>query len=134
MPEVRIKHRAFTYYREVEDPVDPNNTTKVSAIATRGQSVEVSDADFKRGSLSGAFVDESGEDAGSDLSATKAVDLSDDELDELLEEQSPNVKETIALANGDPESAQRVLDAEERVTGGEPRQGVEDGLTKIIEG
>lgn len=132
--EVKIKIRAFTYGQLVADPVNPDNQTLVSQVAMRGETVEVNDADYAKGVELGAFAEADGEpiDGGS-LVGRSVVDLSDDELDELLETESPNVGETVALAGNDPESAQRILDAEERVTDGEPRQGVEDGLTKIIE-
>jgi hypothetical protein len=44
------------------------------------------------------------------------------------------VPETVALAEGDPDRARYVLEAEKASTGQDPRKGVEDGLTKIIEG
>lgn len=42
------------------------------------------------------------------------------------------VDQTIALAEDDPEKAKQVLEAEREASGGEPRKGVEDGLSKII--
>ena len=131
MPEVTIAIRGFTYMREVPDPLDRDKSTYVSAFATRGQTVEVSDAEYEQGQALGAFTTN---DEEAPEGAFSVVDASDDELDDYLNEESPNVSETVALAGNDPESAQRILDAEERVTDGEPRQGVEDGLTKIIEG
>jgi hypothetical protein len=44
------------------------------------------------------------------------------------------VPETVALAEGDPDRARYVLEAERTASGQDPRKGVEDGLTKIIEG
>lgn len=130
MPEVTIRIRGFTYYKQVENPTDPDHKLTVAQFATRGQTLEVSDADFERGQEIDAFVTD-GED-GDAPTDFAVVDASDDELDEYLEENNPNVSETIALAGNDPESAQRLLESERRVTEGEPRQGVVDGLEKII--
>jgi hypothetical protein len=54
------------------------------------------------------------------------------ELTEYIEQNHPNVDDTIALAKGDPEAAARVLEAEGIATGGDPRSGVTKGLTAII--
>lgn len=51
-----------------------------------------------------------------------------------LRDDTPNIDETVALAEGDAAKARLVLEAEEAVSGGDPRVGVVDGLTKIIEG
>lgn len=51
-----------------------------------------------------------------------------------LRDDTPTVDETVALAEGDPIKARQVLEAEDVVSGGEPRVGVVDGLNKIIEG
>jgi hypothetical protein len=48
-----------------------------------------------------------------------------------LRTQSPGVAETVALAGDDPAEAAKVLQAEEVVTGGDPRAGVVKGLAKI---
>ena len=133
--KVKIKIRAFTYGQLVADPVNPDNETLVAQVAMRGDEVEVNDADYAKGVELGAFAEADGEPVGGgSLVGRSVVDLSDDELDELLETESPNVGETVALADGDPESAQRILDAEVRVTGDEPRQGVIEGLEKVIGG
>lgn len=41
------------------------------------------------------------------------------------------VDETVALAQGDPQRAPEVLQAEHEANGGEPRKGVVDGLEKL---
>lgn len=43
------------------------------------------------------------------------------------------VPDTVALAEGDPDRARYVLEAEKAASGQDPRKGVEDGLSKIIE-
>jgi hypothetical protein len=54
------------------------------------------------------------------------------ELVQYIETNKPNVDDTIALAQGDPEAAKRVLEAEDEATGGDPRSGVTKGLTAVI--
>lgn len=51
-----------------------------------------------------------------------------------LRDDTPNIDETVALAEGDPDKARLVLEAEQVVSGADPRVGVVDGLNKIIEG
>lgn len=128
--EVKIAIRAFTYHKEIEDP-STGNKTIVSDLATKGQVLEVSDADFERGSRLGAFADDT-EPTGP-AGGFSVVDASDDEVDEYLLENEPNADATVALAGDDPESAQRLIDAEER-TREEPRKGVLEKLEKIAAG
>lgn len=129
----KIKIRGFTYYKRVPHPSEPDKEIVQAAFATRGDEVELSENDVKRGEEIGAFVNEE-EDAVQATADFNVVDASDDEIEEYLENENPNVKETVALANGDKESAERILAAERSLTGGAPRKGVEDGLTEIIEG
>lgn len=133
LTEKTIKIRGFTYYKRVPHPSEPDKEIVQAAFATRGETVALSETDVTRGEEIGAFV--SDEEEAADVAADfNVVDASDDEIEEFLENETPNVKETIALAKGDKESAERVLDAERSLTGGAPRTGVDDGLTKIIEG
>ena len=127
MPERQIKIRGFTYYTERGDG------QLVASFAKQGETVDLRKEDVERGEKYDAFGDPS-EIPEAPATAFNVVDASDDELDEYLESNSPNVDDTVALAGNDPESAQRLLDAENRVSDGSPRQGVEDGLSKIIEG
>ena len=64
--------------------------------------------------------------------------LGEYELAEYIKGSNPEgkeltVNETIALAGDDKDLAHRVLQAENIATDGEPRKGVEAGLTAIIE-
>jgi hypothetical protein len=65
--------------------------------------------------------------------------LGEYELAEYIKGANPSGKEltvgeTVALAEGDKDLAHRLLQAENIATDGEPRKGVETGLTAIIEG
>lgn len=128
----KVKARGHTYYVDVPHPSEPGAQIRKAAFATRGQEIEVSEEESERGDAFGAFFTG---DEGEQVTAAASfsvVDASDDEIDDYLEEHSPNVAETVALAENDPESAERLLDAERRVTGDEPRAGVEKGLEAII--
>lgn len=56
-----------------------------------------------------------------------------EELEEWLTDERPTVAEVLSRAGSDPDLAQRLLDAEDAATGGDPRRGVEAGLLKVIE-
>jgi hypothetical protein len=62
------------------------------------------------------------------------VDGNVGELTEWIKQSKPNVDDTVALAEGDPEKAQRILDAEVAATGGSPRKSVQEQLEKIVAG
>lgn len=132
MKKVTIKIRGFTFHKEVENPAG-DGTTTVSDFATQGQEVEVNDADYKFGESIGAFVTDKDESEGGDSDVVSIADASDDELDVWLEEEAPTVGDLLDLVGDDKESAQRVLDAEDRVTNGDPRKSLADGLNKVIE-
>jgi hypothetical protein len=66
--------------------------------------------------------------SGGDLSS-----MGEYELAEYIKANNLTVNETVALAGGDKDLAHRLLQAENIATDGEPRKGVEAGLTSIIE-
>jgi hypothetical protein len=75
--------------------------------------------------------------AGSNADDVSA--LGEYELSEYIKGANPDgkeltVNETVALAGNDKDLAHRLLQAENIATDGEPRKGVEAGLTAIIEG
>lgn len=55
-------------------------------------------------------------------------------LAEHIKATSPNAEDTVALAEGDPRRAEKVLEAETIATGGAPRSTVAQRLQKIIDG
>lgn len=52
---------------------------------------------------------------------------------EWIATEKPTIDETVAVAEGDPEKAQAVLEGERLATGGEPRAGVQKALKNIID-
>jgi hypothetical protein len=143
--EERIVRLGGIDYRErIPDPVDPNKEIWVLRQAVRGQRVHLEHkGDLERGEKYGAFF-ESEEEAMAELSGSPAVtaaqeqadqefsELSVDELETWIEEEEPTVDEVLERANGNMELAEKLLDAENRVTGNEPRKGVVEGLNRII--
>ena len=132
--EVTIKIRAFPYYTVEKDLTDPAGKREVTRehIATRGQKVELSDVDLERARKFDAIqttADEAVDESGDTIEVATA---SPAELAEWIEEDEPTVDETVEAADGDPNVARRLLEAEHLATGGEPRKDVVDGLNKII--
>jgi hypothetical protein len=134
MAEKTIRIRFFTYNVEVDHPSDPGEKMIMSQTAWRGETVDLNDADVKRGEAIHAFVGSEPEEAES--SAGVALDLdsaSDAELAEWIENDKPTVQEVVDAADGDPELADRLLDAENSATGNDPRKGVVEGLAAVKE-
>jgi hypothetical protein len=126
---VKIKIRAFPYYEEVEDPVT-GRTVRREHVATRGEEVELSDADYER-ALRFAAIEGTTADATPEGDGTVS---SDDpaSLAEWIKSSKPTVDETVDAAEDDPERAAKLLEAENLATGEQPRRGVVEGLNEII--
>lgn len=133
MAERTIKTVFFSWYDE-----GPSTTTgkkrRFVRRARRGETVDLPADAIKRGEELGAFVTD--EDEQADAAAESSVDASTataSELAEWIEDARPNVGETVDAAGDDPDAARKLLEAEESATGGKPRQGVVDGLNRIID-
>lgn len=133
-----VKIRAFTYLTKV-DTVRGDRVVRRDAF--RGDEIEIDEVEAERGDRLGAFltedekldpsgrvitVDEEGEDTAFDAS-----EAGEDELLSWIEDQNPTVKETVEAADGDPDVARRILEAEEET--GDSRAGVVKGLGAIID-
>lgn len=57
---------------------------------------------------------------------------SDDELEQWIREDKPTVNDVVSASDGDPDLAQRLLEAESRAQDGDARKGVVDGLMHVI--
>jgi hypothetical protein len=60
-------------------------------------------------------------------------EMSDEELVAWIKEDKPTAHEVVDAAEGDPDLARRLLDAEDEATGGDSRKSVISGLTAIIQ-
>lgn len=68
------------------------------------------------------------------LLRTDAPDVDDTAaLSQFIADERLNAQETVALAEGDPERARAVLEAEKAATGQDPRKSVVEPLQKIID-
>lgn len=139
--EVEIRVGQFVYYRDVPDHRNPGKTILKADVARRGETVTVNQRDYEKGMRLGAFVgsveetEQSGEPEAPDGFSASEAGL--DEIAAHIEENKLNVADTVALAGDDPDVAERVLEAERQVAtdnDAEPRQGVVDGLSKVIGG
>ncbi|HKV43864.1 MAG TPA: hypothetical protein VJT32_04205 [bacterium] len=138
-----IKNLSFLYEVAVEQP---DGTQRIEAREAKHGDVvtleQMGEIARQKGEQSGAFyTDEERErieaggspdapagGAGGDVSS-----LGEYELAEYIKSNNLTVGDTVALAGSDKDLAHRVLQAENIATDGEPRKGVETGLTAIIE-
>jgi hypothetical protein len=138
-----IKHLLFPWMVETESPMFPGETILTERTAKQGDEVSVEELGplaLEKGERLGAFFTDAELAAQEEAEAPAAVaapegepgQMSVDELAQYIEEHHPNVDQTIALADNDPEQALKVLDAETQATSGVPRAGVEKGLEAII--
>lgn len=127
MAERTISIKAFPYYAEIEDPLDEDEVVLVERLARRGETVDFRDADTRRGDRVGAF--ETAKDP--DDEEFEASSASDAELVEWLTEQRPPVNEVIDAADNDPDTARRLIAAEEEATDGNSRATLLSALSKV---
>jgi hypothetical protein len=100
-----------------------------------GQLIYLNDADYMRLKNAGCVVDEADvievqDEGGSHVFDVRAASV--EEVAQFLRDTGPNANDTVALSNGEPELAQKILEAENQATDGSPRQSVLDGLAKVI--
>ena len=99
-----------------------------------GELIYVTEDDYLRLVNAGAVKDPDEVDAEAEAEALNIdpAGASVDELAEWISEQGPNVQETVNASRGEPEIAQKLLEAETQAKDGNPRDGVVKGLTAVI--
>jgi len=147
-----VRALSLAYTVAVEDP--SGMKTVELREAKRGETVTVDQIGtlaLRKGESSHAFYTdderekvEQGQDpdsigTGASASGSSISEMGEYELAEYIKGSNPDGKEltvqqTVDLAGNDKDLAHRVLQAENIATDGEPRKGVETGLTAIIEG
>lgn len=143
MTEVQIRHAQFTYFEEIGSKVNKRTGEDVPDLATRhakyGEIVDISrDEDYQRGVAHGAFEDVVAEEQTEEAQEEpepETVPLDWERHDDLVEwirDDKPTAKEVVSAAEGDPEKAQKLMDAENEASGSQPRKAVMDPLRKII--
>lgn len=152
-----VKHLLFTYHVIAPSPMIPGEEIIMEKTARRGDEIyldELGTMYLARGEQLGAFFTDEElaafEKAGVDPANTGELpqgqieaaegegvnfkELGAPEMAEYLEDNQPNVDETLALVEGDADAARRLLEAENIVTDNDPRAGVEKGIERIISG
>lgn len=131
MESRKIRIRAFSYFREVEDEATGQDVIR-PMVAQRGETVELTEAEIKKGERLNAFVvesDESDDDAPNEVDDDFVELAGEDELIAFVE--SRNAPQVVAAADGDAEKAKRLLEAE-KASEGEDRKTVVEGLGAVI--
>lgn len=102
-----------------------------------GQVVEFMDDDYTRLLTHKCIVPVDKEtteklEAKANLEEEGFANKSDDELESWIRDEKPTVNDVVGASNGDPELAQRLLEAESRAQEGDARKGVVDGLMHVM--
>jgi hypothetical protein len=138
-----IKHLMFPWLVEAPNTAhaDGPNVLK-ERVGVQGEVVSIEELGplaLERGERLGSFYTDAelagpatAEAAAVGETASNTSEWGVPELVQYIETNKPNVDDTIALAQGDPDAAKRVLEAEDEATGGDPRSGVTKGLTAVI--
>lgn len=143
-PDTRtIKHLMFPWMVEAPNPThaDGPNILK-ERVAQQGEVVTIEELGtlaLEKGERLGSFYTDAelaGPPVAAQLTAGEESSNTSEwgvpELVQYIETNKPNVDDTVALAQGDPEAAKRVLEAETEATDGDPRAGVTKGLAAVI--
>lgn len=128
--EVTIKIRAFPYYVDTTDPVT-NREVRQERIASRGQTVELNDADYERAVRFNAIETDADAALKESTGAFSVETASVGELAEFIRSEKPSVDDLVDAVNEDPNVASRVLEAENLATGRQPRKTLVDKLGDI---
>jgi len=144
-----VKHLLYSALVDVPNPSNPDQTVRVEKVYRQGETVppeELNDYNLERGERLGSFyTDEEleneahlappGPPAAAPPGEQPSFDeMGESELADYIMQNKPNVGDTVAMAQNNPDTAQRLLEAEHIATDGEPRAGVVKGLNAIIEG
>jgi hypothetical protein len=148
-----VKHLIFTAQIETENPMFPGTMMRSERLYRLNEEVPVEvldDYNLSRGESLGSFYTdeelaqgvpqaaalETGAAQITEMSSAGAGNFSEmgeAELADYLIQNRPTVDETVRMAGNDPDTAQRLLEAEHIATEDEPRAGVVKGLNAIIE-
>ena len=132
--KVKIRIRAFPYYVDDIDPVSGRSVRR-EEIAVRGEEIELNEEDYRRALKFEAIAlpDSPSQEAPVDVASN--IDIATvEEVAEWLKVSKPTIDETVEAADGDTMKAKKLLDAENLVSGRQPRAGVVTKLEEIIKG
>jgi hypothetical protein len=136
----KVKALSFRYFAETEDA--SGNKMLHSVEVARDQEVtadQIGSIALAMGEREGLFYTDkelkgpstSSADSGEAFDPASAGEF---ELAEWLKNDKPTINEVLEVVNDDKDLAHRMLQAENIATEGDPRSGLEAGLTSIIEG
>lgn len=148
---VRVRVREVGYTKIVEDELGNERLVTTTAYGPGapqladadpetqqyGQLIELNDEAYERHKYWGNVLDEEevqeqiegGDDDEEEMDpATASVE----DLARWIEQERPTVNDVVQASDGDPEVAQKLLEAETQAHDGEPRKGVVDGLGVVI--
>lgn len=100
-----------------------------------GQLLDLNDEDYLRLKAAGAVVDADdvqtlGEDDAVELLDVRTASVED--LSDWIKQDGPNINDVVQASEGEPDLAQKLLEAENKASDGDPRKSVVDGLTAVI--
>jgi hypothetical protein len=115
---------------------DPNSPEAQAAYEDfkLGQKIELLSDDYVRLINGNAVVDANSPEAGEEIEE-EVLDVTTASVDDLarwIEQEKPNVQETVNASGGLADLASKLLEAESQATDGDPRNGVLQGLTAVI--
>jgi hypothetical protein len=146
---VRVRVREVGYNKIVEDEMGNERLVTTTAYGPGapqladadpetqrlGQLIELNDEAYERHKFYGNVMDE---DEAEELAEAEDEEVLDPEtasvedLARWIEQERPTVNDVVQASDGNPETAQKLLEAETQAHDGEPRKGVVDGLSVVI--
>jgi len=132
----KVKIRAHSYLKDLVDAF--GNEKTLYRVAKRGDEIQLSAKEARRGDSLGAFWKEDEEEAlqealaasGEEGGSFDPAEAGEDELVAWIETENPTVSDMLEAAGGDPDVARRLLEAEQAT--GDPRKGAVEGLGAVI--
>jgi hypothetical protein len=150
--EVRVRIRELGYTKIVEDELGNERLVTTTAYGPGapqladadpetqqyGQLIELNDEAYERHKFWNNIVDEEDVQAqmeGEGEEDEEVIDPATASVEDLarwIEQERPTVNDVVQASDGNPETAQKLLEAETQAHDGEPRKGVVDGLGVVI--
>lgn len=136
---VRVKALSVPWTTYQPSPLQEGQFIATEHRAVKGDIIDVPESVFEKyadPSIDAWYRDEEvAEDSAtddSDASVTPLAEMDQAQVTQWLSDTEPTEKEVVEAAEGNPELARKLLNAENEVTGGDPRDGVVEGLSEVI--
>lgn len=125
MAERTVKIRAFSY-----NVTEGKRTKRIRVV--RGETHDFPAEAIEAGEAIDAFATEEDLESGEVQESLDFNTATVEDISEYIEEDHPTVQELIDATGGSPEIAEKILDAENNVTGGDPRKTLVEGLAEVV--